>query len=306
MAEAEQKRNTIASLTDRLETLPVLPAVIVRLMSVSPAADHYFETVLALAETDPPFAARVIQSANAADSAPASPIEGLNEAVTRLGARRIGELVTAMAITEVFVPHTDDQRQLWIHALEVAIVAREVAILFDDEALAPDRLYLAGLLHDIGRFIMFDESPDQLGAVDEAGWTTPDELVEVERGICGFDHAQLGAAACDSWGIPSQIVDLVRDHHRFDTKGFAADASDELRTSAIIQLADRISVLNIGQRGDAVASSSSWWERLADGGIASAWNPPPAPLREIAEGLPDLLDTSERLAKSLGLVPTEE
>ncbi|MFK7894459.1 MAG: HDOD domain-containing protein [Myxococcota bacterium] len=70
--------------------MPVLPGVIVRLVSLSPNGEAYFDEVLSLAVTDPPLAARIISAANAADSSPVCPIETLRDAVARLGGKRIG------------------------------------------------------------------------------------------------------------------------------------------------------------------------------------------------------------------------
>lgn len=95
---AELQGKTLSSLIERLEELPVLPAVVVRLMSTSPRSEQYFEDILSLAATDPPFAARILQRANSSESAPAEPVVTLRGALARLGALRIGEMVTSMAV----------------------------------------------------------------------------------------------------------------------------------------------------------------------------------------------------------------
>jgi len=60
------------------------------------------------------------------------------------------------------------------------------------QGITSGHAYLAGLLHDIGRFVLFDQSPEFIRAVDDLAWTTPTELIEAERQICGIDHAELG------------------------------------------------------------------------------------------------------------------
>lgn len=100
--------------------------------------------------------------------------------------------------------------------------------------LSPDEAYLVGLLHDIGRFVLFQEAPEQLREIDESGWDTPTALLELEKQICGLDHAELGALACRKWGIPETIAETIALHHRppespNDTAG---------RLSAIVNVAD--------------------------------------------------------------------
>lgn len=58
------------SIEVRLGELPVLPAVMVRLMSLSPQSEELFEEVLAVAQEDPGFALRVMHIANSAMSSP--------------------------------------------------------------------------------------------------------------------------------------------------------------------------------------------------------------------------------------------
>jgi HD-like signal output (HDOD) protein len=58
-----------------VDDLPVLPAVVVRLMAMSPESDQFFEEVLTIASADPGLALRVIRTANSPMSAPRSPVE---------------------------------------------------------------------------------------------------------------------------------------------------------------------------------------------------------------------------------------
>mgnify|MGYP001825886387 CR=1 FL=1 len=70
-----------------------------------------------------------------------------------------------------------------------------------------------GLLHDVGRFVMFKEAPNALRAIDEGDWETPEALVAEERSVCGITHGELGAAACEKWRLPEQISYVVEHHH---------------------------------------------------------------------------------------------
>ena len=60
---------TLEELEQRLDELPVLPAVIARLLAMSPDDHDYFEQVLQLAGEDPPLSARIIRLSNSANNA---------------------------------------------------------------------------------------------------------------------------------------------------------------------------------------------------------------------------------------------
>ncbi len=293
-------KKSVPGLTKKLEDLPVLPAVVVRLMATGPSSELYFDEVLSLAETDPPFAARVIRASNSSESAPASQIDGLRDAVTRLGARRIGELVTSLAVARVFVPQTDDERRLWSHSLEVATIAREIAMRRSVPELSADRAYLAGLLHDLGRFVMFDEAPNELAAVDETGWSSPDELVETERDQWGFDHAELGWEVCRHWGIPMSIAEVVRLHHEHDPSATLTSASAASQAIAVVQLADLLSVQH-AVRPDLFDLPETERHELLTAGVSSLWDPAPISGPDLDGFLSRSFDEARGAAKSLGL-----
>ena len=83
----------------------------------------------------------------------------------------------------------------------------------DDPDLPPDEAYVMGLLHDIGRFVMVQEAPARLRAIDEGDWDTPEALVAEELEVCGLTHAALGAAACSKWGLPAMVGEVIERHH---------------------------------------------------------------------------------------------
>lgn len=300
MASGLTKKKKSPGFKKKLEDLPVLPAVVVRLMATGPESERYFDEVLSLAETDPPFAARVIRASNSSESAPVSQIDGLRDAVTRLGARRIGELVTSLAVTRLFVPETDSQRSLWFHSLEVATLSREIAMRRSVPGLSADRAYLAGLLHDLGRFVMFDEAPNELNAVGEAGWSTPDELVELERDAWGFDHAELGWEVCLHWGIPESIGEVVRRHHEHEPAAGGSSASPQDQAIAVVQLADVLSVQH-AVRPDLFELPEAERHELLVSGVCALWDPSPISPADLEGFLKRSFEEADVAAQSLGL-----
>ena len=218
----------------RVQDLPVLPGVLVRLLALDPSSETYFDDVRDLVETDPAFAARVLTAANAAASAPRDPITSVGAAVTRLGSSGTADIITALSFATVFVPRDAWEKSLWRHSIQVAVASRAVVAADRHQRVDKATAYTAGLLHDIGRFVMFHVADDQLRAVDEGDWDSPAALIEAERTICGLAHTELGALACRSWGLPEAVADLVEHHH--DHLVPAAGAVDPLVEA--VQFAD--------------------------------------------------------------------
>lgn len=200
----------------RIDTLPVLPAVVSELMKLDREQENYFDEVLRLVESDPNFAARILAAANAAADAPRSRITSIRRALTRLGSTEAANTILTVAITRVFMPRDDWEKSLWRHSIQVAVALRNLVHASPLADIRTDEAYTAGLLHDIGRFVLFGEAPKALRAIDEGHWETPEELVKMERSVCGFSHAELGAMACTQWKLPELLTSVVRRHHDVD------------------------------------------------------------------------------------------
>ena len=228
------------AIAERVETLPLLPGVVTRLLSLDPDSEKYFDDLVNIASSEPSFAVRVLRCANSAASAPGQPITSLTQAANRIGAARCGQLALAVAVARVFVPRTREQRELWAHSLRVASLSRLIAASSGARTDICEAAYTAGLVHDIGRFAMFERVTNDFDRVAESEWETPQALLEVEEELLGYDHTRVGQLICERWGLPAPLVEIVRHHHRPAKNSERPD----YRTLSIdtIQLADCIAI----------------------------------------------------------------
>jgi putative nucleotidyltransferase with HDIG domain len=229
----------IPELERRLEQLPLLPAVVSELLSLDPDANEYFDELLHLAERDPGFAARVLRCANSAYSAPLEPIVSLREAFIRLGTHQCARLVLAVAVTKVFSAATPAHKLLSIHSLQTAMFTRMFSEEVRELRRSREQAYVCGLLHDMGRFVLFDVAPTHLEPTHERAWTGDSEMVELERETLGYDHALLGAYVCQKWQLPPAVTEVVRYHHE---RRLAPDCAVE-GLVRIVQWADELSIV---------------------------------------------------------------
>ena len=230
----------LAGLASKINDLPLLPQVLVKLMQLDPASDHYFDEFETLAKEDPSFAVRVIALANSAASAPAVPIMSLADALARMGTACINTLVAALSVQQVFVPTSPAQTLLWKHAITTAVGAQKIAEMLPRLQVTPCHAYLVGLLHDIGRFVMLEHAPAKLLEVDEANWQTPDDLVGADTEVFKFTHCELGFLACAHWGLPDQVAQIVRAHHMAPPHPIEPGSFEA--SNFCVQVADRLSV----------------------------------------------------------------
>lgn len=226
-------------LEDRLADLPVLPSLVSRLMALDMNAETSFDEVVAIAEEEPSFAIRVLSMANSVLLAPNQEITSIPQAVARVGARRISELCSSMAMLTTFPPSTRQQREVWLDAIQVAVGARRIAGAIPGCGVEPQDAYMVGLLHDFGRIVLEDFEGEEVQHTDEVRLTQSESLVGIEEELLGFSHADAGALALERWGLPSALAGYVRNHHRYQVDAGQVESTLMLQ---IVQVADRLSV----------------------------------------------------------------
>jgi putative nucleotidyltransferase with HDIG domain len=286
------------NLAAQAEQLPLLPTVVIRVLQLDPGSDRYFEGLLAIAEEDPTFAVRLIRLANSPANAPVKPIVTIRQAVVRLGARECAGLVTALAVSRVFVPTTVAQRNLWLHALQTAVAARVIANLLVERRVPPEQAYLAGLLHDIGRFVMFETAADDLGRVDDTHWHSPQQMLDAEHSLLGYDHVQLGALVCRRWSIPPLIAGVVSLHHDYGAPR-AHQATTLGALVATVQLADLLSARLIDAPELADLDPLQMTAELSTHCVRTEWPNPPVSSSVLAQCVAAIRDEAAEIAERL-------
>lgn len=299
--QEQAQRLTLSEINEQIGQLPMLPGVLFELMKLDPEDTEFYDVMLRLAKSDPPLAAFIVAYSNSAVSSPNSKIDSLQTALTRVGSRTIIELLTALSVSKVFVPQKQGHKDIWRHSIEVANIAAFIARLTPGEMNNPEAAYLAGLLHDIGRFVLFQLSPDALNETLEEGWSDPDELIQVEMKAVGFPHTKVGYLACKKLDIPMLIASVVRYHHNVEVVSHPKAPPELQCLSLSVQVADAVSMM--------LAKNSDWQEWSEDNlkehilsfCVQPCWRDKELPIHSLVPALKMLMEKSENTCKSLGV-----
>jgi len=143
-----------------------------------------------------------------------SRIETVSRAVTVIGMRELRGLVMAASAVEAFSRVPNDilnMVKFWRHSVYCGVVAQLLAEKCN--VLHSERLFVAGLLHDIGKLILCHRMPDEMREVVNRlkHEQRPDD--EIEREVLGFDHSEVGGELLKVWQMPRTLQESVRYHH---------------------------------------------------------------------------------------------
>jgi HD-like signal output (HDOD) protein/ActR/RegA family two-component response regulator len=203
----------LRQMVGRIGKLPALPKTYGKLQNALAQPTVTAAIVGDIVNADAVIASKVLQITNSAFFRLRKPIARIKDAVTYLGFATIRNLVLSAEISSHWKAPTSlssiDPEQLQSHAQYAAAACKALAA----GRVSPDDAWLAGLLHDIGYWILLQECPDELGAALEMSCREQLPLIECERRTTGATHAQVGAYLLGLWGLPYSIVEAVALHH---------------------------------------------------------------------------------------------
>jgi len=186
-------------------------------------------------------------------------ITSIEHAVTIIGSRQLSMLALGVMAVTAFKNIPADfinMAAFWKHGIACGIIARILSSY--KRNTNTENYFLAGLLHDIGRLVIFRGFPHHEVEILDRASKKPQVLRHLEKEILGFDHAELGGMLIKKWGLPGLFETACRCHH---TPGDAQDPS----MASIIHLADLIaSAMYFGNSGESYVPplETRAWEEI--------------------------------------------
>jgi putative nucleotidyltransferase with HDIG domain len=236
---------TLEKLVNSSTELASLPDVCIRL-NAGIDDPHFAATDLAeILLLDTALSTVLLKIVNSAFYSFSTPIETISRAITVVGINDLRNLIFAASAVGAFkniASDLVDMNDFWIHSLYTAVSARCLAKHYS--VLHPERLFVMGLLHDVGHLIMYHQMPKESSDVLMRAETGPDLLSEIEKDVFGYTHAQVGAELLKKWRLPDSIVEGVGNHHRTIATGNASIESN------IIYIANQMTA--VLERGEAL------------------------------------------------------
>lgn len=133
-----------------------------------------------------------------------------------LGSQRTSALVLAAHVFSGFNSNPCrgfDPVAEWRHAMAVGCAARRLANAETRDDKLADAAFTAGLLHDVGKFLLAANFADRYSQAVQRAESTGCGLRPAEREVFGTEHPLLGASLLGIWGLPLPIVQAVGWHH---------------------------------------------------------------------------------------------
>lgn len=207
--------NEIVKKLDGIEDLPTLPSVASEVNGLVHEPDSSVRNLSAAIEKDQAMTAKILKLVNAAFFGLPSRVGNIPHALVLLGFNTVRNAVLSVSVIRAFSPKRSvegfDIREFWRHSISVAVTSRFLA---EKTRLYPvDDSFTAGLLHDIGKFVLSQHFPDSFCRVLVAAARDGITFSEAEKREIPLDHAGIGAYLGSRWKLPSSLVEAIHHHH---------------------------------------------------------------------------------------------
>ncbi len=273
---------TAAELVRRHMTLVSLPDIYYRIVEVLEDPSSSATTIADVISKDVSLSAKLLKLVNSPFYGFPSRIDTIDRAVALLGFNELGVLAHGVTAVRTFSDMPIDamtMENFWKHSVACGLLARSMAGRVP--GMKEERFFVAGLLHDIGRLVMFKEIPEIMGQTLLFAAAHGVETWRAERKLLGYDHTLVGKLLLETWRLPVDLLAMVGDHHHPERSLSAMEAS-------FIYLADAMAIaMQMGASGSIFTPpiKASVWDALGlpQGLLATAVRQTDRQLEEILE-----------------------
>lgn len=226
-----------------IEELPTIPEILFHILKILDDPDSGASDLADVVRLDAPLTARILRLANSPYYSTRGDMADIHRCIAVLGYRTIRQVAICVSVATSVVSAAAkakgklDYRELWRHSVSTGAISKHLAEMTGYPE--PEEVFTAGLLHDLGKFILEIHAPHSYGKVIVSRQEKGLSLVDAEMEAFGFDHAVLGEAFGFSWRFPGVLNRCCGHHHDEPRIGWEPGSEDH--AIALVALADYLS-----------------------------------------------------------------
>jgi len=194
--------------------VPPLPAVAQRLIYEAGREDINIHELATIIQLDPGLTTRIIGLANSAYFGYRDKIYTIVDAIIRvLGLNLVKNLALGIALNKPFNSkkcqhfHID---HYWYQSIETASLCAGLAPYIGRSKEQIHSVYLAGLIHNLGRLILAHSFPQQMDKIlSSCSNMDEDVIINMESIEIGINEYQAITSLVKSWELPEDIICMI-------------------------------------------------------------------------------------------------
>ena len=204
-------------LFDRISTfknLPTLPHILLEFIATCNRPDSTHEDLSQIINKDSSLTAKVMRMVNSAYYGLPSRVTSMEHALLLLGTDAVKNIAISASVFQAFAKTRGDAvfdlKRFWRHSLTCATIAKLLAKKISYSS--PDEAFLSGLLHDIGKLVLWVNFSKEYADILASSNSESDLLLAAEMRL-GATHCEVAAWMIGQWHLQSFMADAVLYHH---------------------------------------------------------------------------------------------
>jgi putative nucleotidyltransferase with HDIG domain len=206
-------RSVVLDHIRRKSQLRAVPTVLHHVLALINSSRSSFDEVASAVRKDHALALKVMRVANSSLFGTGKHVQNIAEAAQRVGMSGVGKAVAAILTIEHFDTASMGgltPQRFWEHSLATAVFADRIGERIGLKEA--EHLFLAGLLHDIGRLVLSTVFPEHYQWVMESGAERDVNLLVPEREVFGLGHDEVTKEILIQWGTPADLQEAAASH----------------------------------------------------------------------------------------------
>jgi len=201
-----------------IRDLPSLPSIVTKVNEMLNDPNTTNDSLSRVIEKDQAIVFKMLQLVNSAFFGLREKISTTNEATIILGLDAIRNIVLSLS-TFNLLNHLFEQKsnkhfkidRFWRHSIGVAVLSRYLAehTMVGD----PEKCFVCGLLHDMGKLMLAHYFPDEFIRVIEHARRQGMVYLEAEKITLPACHPEIGYFFIKKWRIPLHLANTIYSHH---------------------------------------------------------------------------------------------
>ena len=203
-------------LIQKIHTLPTLPNILQKIIELADSPTANAAELGKVLAQDQSITSTILKLVNSAFYGNLRHVSSINHATVILGFQMVKTIAMGVSIfqtrTETSGP-SFDREGFWVHSIGVATISRILAARLSGKSLDRDTVFLAGLLHDIGKVVFDNYFSDEYKQVAEIVASEGIWIGEAEKRVLSMTHCDAGFYLARKWQFPPAVVEAIRFHH---------------------------------------------------------------------------------------------
>jgi HD-like signal output (HDOD) protein len=205
---------TLETLVKKIEDLPPLPDIVVKLLHASHDPNVSTREMVELIKHDPALTIKVLRLCNSSYYGLPRKINSIQEALVYIGTDTLVNFVLAGCLSSFYQQAQDgyglEKGELWRHSVGCAIASQRIASKRTEDASG--QAFTAGLIHDVGKIVLNTYVGQEFEPILKMVEEEQISFTQAEKRVLGYSQTEAGAQLARQWNLPEPLIEAIAFH----------------------------------------------------------------------------------------------